>query len=278
MGEIRHTAKNNVFCDLFSDSEYLLQLYQALHPKDKEVSESDLTTTTLETLICKGCYNDLGFMVKDKLIILVEAQSTWSVNIIIRSLMYLMGTYRNYFDEKGILLYNKEKVQLPKPELYVVYCGDKGEYPDTLSLREEYFAGQDCCIEAKIKVIYTDGSRSIIDQYIQFCRVLDEQRKIYKDTRKTVEETIKICKDKDLLKTYLEKREQEVITMMVSLFSQERIDEMLKNEIMAQGIGRGSFNMLAVLVKDGIVSKEYAADKLGISVEEFDRRVLAIRD
>jgi len=78
--------------------------------------------------------------------------------------------------------------------------------------------------------------------------------------------------------------------MMMALFDQETQDRLRENEIiansLAEGIGigeargeaRGSFNMLAVLVKDGIVSKEYAAGKLGITVEEFDKRVLAIRE
>jgi len=271
--EIRHTAKNNVFCDLFSDSGYLLQLYQTLHPEDKDTTEADLTTTTLETLICKGIYNDLGFMVKDRLIILVEAQSTWSVNIIIRALMYLMASYSNYFDERGILLYNKEKVQMPKPELYVVYCGDKGSHPDTLSLREEYFAGQDCCIEAQVKVIYTDGSHSIIDQYIIFCRILNEQIKIHGRTKKAIEETFRICKDKDILKEYLKKREQEVITMMVSLFNQEKIDEMLKNQLkneIRNEIRAEGFNAMNKLVQSKKITKSDAADSLGISVTEFD--------
>lgn len=34
----RRTAKDSVFCDLFRDKRYLLQLYQALHPEDTEAA------------------------------------------------------------------------------------------------------------------------------------------------------------------------------------------------------------------------------------------------
>ena len=118
---VKHDAKDSVFRDLFSQPEYLFQLYQALHPEDKETVESDLSIVTLERILVNRAYNDLGFQVKDKLIILVEAQSTWSVNIIIRSLMYLMSSYKDYFKQKEISLYSGGKVQPPKPELYVIY-------------------------------------------------------------------------------------------------------------------------------------------------------------
>ena len=42
-------------------------------------------------------YNDLGFSVKDKIFILTEAQTTWSVNIVIRMFMYLAETYHAYY-------------------------------------------------------------------------------------------------------------------------------------------------------------------------------------
>lgn len=39
---MKQTVKASVFEDLFSNKEYLLQLYQALHPEDTTALESDL--------------------------------------------------------------------------------------------------------------------------------------------------------------------------------------------------------------------------------------------
>ncbi|MDO4988760.1 MAG: hypothetical protein Q4E17_07045, partial [Synergistes sp.] len=72
----KHTTKDSVFKSLFSHSEYLLQLYRSLHPEDTEITETDITDITLESVLAGREYNDLGFTVKDKFIILVEAQST----------------------------------------------------------------------------------------------------------------------------------------------------------------------------------------------------------
>ena len=94
---VRRTAKDSVFCNLFSDKRYLLQLYQALHPEDTETTEDDLTDITIRNVLTDGIYNDVGFRNKDKVIILTEAQSTWSMNILIRMLLYLAETYHDYF-------------------------------------------------------------------------------------------------------------------------------------------------------------------------------------
>jgi len=292
--EIRHTVKDNIFRDLFSDVQYVFQLYQSLHPEDKETTQEDIKTETLESIIYGGEHNDLGFSVKDKMIILVEAQTTWSVNILIRFLGYLANSYHTYYTDKRISLYSTKKVQMPKPELYMVYTGDRGNLPDTLSLRKEYFAGQECCIEVEAKIIYVDYSHTIIDQYIQFCRVLTEQRKIHGDTEKAIQETLRICRDKDLLQAYLKGRESEVIHMMMALFDQEVQDRLWENEIMtetaqkiaetaernlAQGIGigreEGELSMLASLVRNNLLAKDIAAAQLGITVEEFDKRYKA---
>ena len=41
------------------------------------------------------------------------------------------------------------------------------------------------------------------------------------ETRKAVEETIRICQDEDVLKGYLERQREEVMDMMLTLFDQE---------------------------------------------------------
>lgn len=38
----KRTAKDTVFTSLFKEKEYLLQLYQALHPEDIDAKEEDL--------------------------------------------------------------------------------------------------------------------------------------------------------------------------------------------------------------------------------------------
>ena len=71
--ETKRTVKDSVFCNLFGNPRYLLQLYQALHPEDKKVREEDLKTVTLENIFTDSIYNDLGFIKGNKLMVLVEA-------------------------------------------------------------------------------------------------------------------------------------------------------------------------------------------------------------
>ena len=43
----------------------------------------------------------------------------------------------------------------------------------------------------------------MINQYVRFCHVFNEQVKLYGRVREAVEETIRICLSKDVLKEYL---------------------------------------------------------------------------
>ncbi|EHL20072.1 hypothetical protein HMPREF9628_02322, partial [Peptoanaerobacter stomatis] len=93
---INRKTKDTVFTDLFRNKKYLLQLYQDLHPEDLDTRQEDLQIITLENILVHSMYNDLGFIAKDKLLILVEAQSTQSVNIALRMLLYLSQTVKDY--------------------------------------------------------------------------------------------------------------------------------------------------------------------------------------
>ena len=50
-----------------------------------------------------------------------------------------------------------------------------------------------------------------------------EQLGKYKRTKKAITETIRICKERNVLKEYLESREKEVVDIMSTLFDEERI-------------------------------------------------------
>ena len=68
----KRTAKATVFTDLFSDPEYRLQLAQSLHP-EMELTLKDVILLTLSNVLLDNPYNDLGLLVGNKLLILVEA-------------------------------------------------------------------------------------------------------------------------------------------------------------------------------------------------------------
>ena len=223
-GSLLLTLKDCVFTDLFSNKKYLLELYLSLHPEDTGITEDDLTDITIENVLVNDLYNDLGFRVGDRLIILVEAQSTWSPNILIRTLLYVATTYQQYINEKNLDVYSSKKISIPKPELYVIYTGEHKERPKEMILSEEFFPDiEDISLDVKVKMIYGDNKDDIIGQYVLFTKVYDEQRKLYGRTRKAIEETIRICKERNVLREYLESHESEVVTMMMTLFDEEQI-------------------------------------------------------
>lgn len=274
MENIKRSTKDTVFRDLFSDKKYLLQLYLALHPEDTSITENDLDIVTLESIFMNGVYNDLGFLVREnQLVILVEAQSTWSPNIVIRSLIYLMATYQEYFNKNNIQLYSSVKARMPKPELYVIYTGEKGSHPDTLSLKDEFFPTEDCCIDARVKVIYLKDSNDIINQYIGFCRVFNQQIHKYGRTLKAAKEIIRICRDSNLLKDYLGERELEVEGIMLTLFDQDRVWDIEKENIKKECREEGVFSTLAGLVRDNILSIKIAAQRAGLTEEVFKEKM-----
>ena len=221
----KRTAKNSVFLDLFQNKGYLLKLYKTLHPEDTAATEDSLTDITIENVLTDNLYNDLGFIVGNKLMILVEAQSTWTMNILVRVLLYLAQSYHEYFQRTSQNYYKSKKVRMPKPELYIIFTGNKGQKPNSISLTHEFFEDADIDIEVKAKVIYESDKDDIINQYIIFCKVFNEQTKQYGMTQKAVTETIHICKDRNILREYLLDREKEVVTIMMSLFDEEQIME-----------------------------------------------------
>lgn len=106
--------------------------------------------------------------------------------------MYLIQTYHDFFKRTKHNLYGSKKVNVPKPELYVIFTGEKPENPpDTISLSKDFFDGE--------KIAVT--------------------------------ETICICKNRNVLKEYLESKEQEVVDILMTLFDDEQVLEAYAEDI-----------------------------------------------
>ena len=75
------------------------------------------------------------------------------------------------------------------------------------------------------------GDSSIVGQYVDFCQIADEQRKLHGYTKTAIQETMRICQEKGILTPFLLSRRKEVIDIMEMLFTQEEVWEMCKREI-----------------------------------------------
>jgi len=216
---VNREFKNSVFIDMFAQDAYRLQLFQAMHPEMTDVTAEDIKIITLKQVITIHQYNDLALLVKDRLMVFVEAQSSWSINILIRILLYLAETLQEYLHNRSKDIHDEKKLELPMPEFYVIFTGKK-TVPERISLKKDFFQDESCPIDLEARV-FTTETEDIIGQYIIFCHVLDDQIKIHDRTEKAAAEAIRICKDRGVLKEYLEEREKEVISIMIMLFSQE---------------------------------------------------------
>ena len=49
------TIKDSVFRDIFSHSEYLLELYKVIHPEDTTATEADLGNVTIRNVLMVIC-------------------------------------------------------------------------------------------------------------------------------------------------------------------------------------------------------------------------------
>ena len=271
-------AKDHVFVDMFNQPKYCLELFNALHPEATGITEADIQNITISHVIVDRPYNDLGFTVKDKLLVLVEAQSTWSYNILVRLLLYFADTLLGIIKEhESWDIHNTGKLPLPIPEFYVIFTGEKCNVPERISLRKDFFNDDAAPIDLEARVISTESTEDIIGQYIIYAHVYDQQVKLYGRTRKAAEETVRICKDRGILKEYLGAHEKEVINSMIMLFEQEEAVKRYGNRRAAEARVEGKIGTLADLVTDGIITIEQAAKKMGMTVEQFKDAVEALK-
>ncbi len=271
---VKRNVKSSVFTHLFSISKYKKELYLSLHPKEKDIEDKEIKTWTLSSIFTNIQINDLGLLVRDTLLVLVEAQSTWTLNILPRMLEYLAESYNRYVIETNQNIYGTKKVRLPKAELYVLYTGSKQIKDREISFKKEFF-NDNSPIEIRAKVISLKNSSKIVKEYIRFSKVLDNKNKLYNYTKKSINETIKYCITHNILKEYLKENKKEVYNMMTSVYDQDTAIEMCMREQYAEGRAEGKaegkLSVLVSMVKDKLLSVAEAAKRLGVSEKEFMR-------
>ncbi len=268
--KVKHKVYDSVFSDLFSDKKYLKELYKVLIDSavDDDIQDEDINLIEIDKVFINDLYNDLSFVVKDELFILLEAQSSYTKNIATRILLYLAKGLEEYIvhNTKGKFysLYNEKIVEIPKIKLYTVYTGSK-EFSDHYIYLNEVMKKSKIKsdIDLKVKVICRPNKANVLGQYIMLCTILREELKKQETKEKAVKETIKICMDGGILKEYLEKRKFEVGKMLAHSITTEDWVEYRYREGKIEGIIEG------LLLAD--FNSEKIQELTGASLEEIEK-------
>ena len=107
---VNRKHKDSVFSALFSTPENLRELYSAIEGIDIPL-DAIIDINTLSDALYMKQINDLSFTIDDRIVILVEHQSTVNENVPLRLLMYIARVYEKIIKREK--LYQKKTERKP---------------------------------------------------------------------------------------------------------------------------------------------------------------------
>jgi len=223
--------KSSVFSSLFSDPDVLRELYCALQgvtiPDDVPV-----TINTLQDVLYLDRVNDISFAIGDKLVILIEHQSTINPNMCLRLLMYITRVYEKIL-EGDRKIYGTKRIPIPRPEFFVLYNGT-AEYPDeqALKLSDMYESSASLglpdksrpSLELEVRVININQGRNggivkrcrTLAGYSAFVGKVQEYEREKLGREEAIKRAVKYCLEHDILKEFLTENATEVMNMLTT--------------------------------------------------------------
>jgi len=132
--------KDTLFRDLFGVKSVALELYNAIKGTNYD-SKTDVTIVTLKDVLYDLQVNDVSFTIDNKLVVLVEHQSTVNENMPLRMLLYVARSYEQLTNDLD--KYRVYRMEIPRPEFIVLYNGEE-DRPEMEELRlSDLFAKYD---------------------------------------------------------------------------------------------------------------------------------------
>jgi hypothetical protein len=283
--------KDSLFSWLFSDPRVLRELYGALRglslPPDIPIA-----VNTLEDVLFKARMNDISFVIGDRVVVLIEHQSTVNENMPLRLLLYITALYEKLTGEKD--LYREKRIALPAPEFIVLYNG-RAPYPDEKELRlSESFreggglwVGGEARLELKVRVYNINEGHN--GEMVRRCKTLEGYSAFIGEVRghegegKSRDEAIKLavkgCIERNILREFLETHGKEVTDMLMTewdwddakeVWFEEGWDEGREKgleEGLEEGLERGREEIAVRLLGKGW-SVEETAETSGLDLEK----------
>ena len=252
----KRNHKDSLFIDLFckdqkSGKENFISLYNALHQTNLDLQTTTLEEVNIENILYMALSNDIAMLVDNRLIVLVEHQSTINENMPLRLLEYVSRIYEQIIPSED--RYEKKMIKIPYPEFYVFYNGTE-EYPVEKELRlsdafilpeDKYSKAKKISLEILVKVINIniDKENPILKQ----CRALQEYSTLIELIRENKRQNPKAPLEKALskaindgiLEEYLKRKSTEVRNMLIAEYSYETDIKVQRREAFRLGKEEG---------------------------------------
>ena len=253
--------KDAVFRSYFKDKHRVLSLYRAVSG-DNSLTEDDIELNDLAEALVNGKRNDVSFISGNKLIVLIEHQSTINYNMPLRFLSYLSKFYNKLTSSKAT--YNKERIPLPSPQFYVFYNGRESTEEVSEMKLEEAFSDPNPVITLKVKAFdirYERNSRLLHDcQEMMYYSIFVSKVEEYKTPEVTAEQAVlravNYCIEHDIMKEFMEKHRQEVVNMFTEEWNLEEAKRVAAEEAAEKAAAEGRIKSVKDLIKAGLVTFE----------------------
>ncbi len=244
--------KDSLFIDLFckdkvEGKENFISLYNALHQSKLDLASTELKEVNIENILYTVRSNDIAMLVDDRLVVLLEHQSTINENMPLRLLEYVSRVYEQLIPIRT--RYKKKAMKLPYPEFYVFYDG-KDSYPAEKTLKlsdafiipeKKYLKKKNISLEILVKVININiGANNSI---LKHCKTLEEYSTLVELVRESkqenpdssLEETLTKAIKNGILSEYLQRKSSEVRNMLIAEYSYETDIEVQREEAFEEG-------------------------------------------
>ena len=248
--------KDSLFIDLFckdkEGKQNFISLYNALHNTNLDLATTTVQEVNIENVLYMALSNDIAMLVDNKLVVLVEHQSTINENMPLRLLEYVSRIYEQLVPSED--RYEKKMIKIPYPEFFVFYNGTE-DYPVESELRlsdafifpdEKYnIKNKDFSLEIKVRIvnINTDKNNPILKQckkLEEYSLLIDYIRESKKENPKApLEQAINKALQNGVLSEYLKRKSTEVRNMLIAEYSYETDIKVQRREAYREGLAEG---------------------------------------
>ena len=177
----KRTVKDTLFKGFFADNKKaFIDLYKVA--SGKELREEDISPYSLNSdIVNRSLYNDVSYITKDnRLIILVEHQSTANKNMAEREFLYYAALAYQFLKENDLELSSLKKIDIPMPEFYVAYNGKEKYDTDSLNFENEFIKVSVKLLDANLRnllgQVEVDKNNALLG-YAYFIDELEKKRK-----------------------------------------------------------------------------------------------------